>query len=233
MNDLPQYRTMAVREMSASDRPRERLEQVGAEALTDAELIAVLFRTGTTQHGAVGLAQVLLQHFEGLRRLSRASLTELQQVPGVGPVKAIELKAAIELGLRVARQQSTGRVKITGARDVFELLKYDFKAYETEHFKTILLNTKNEVLRAVRVSIGSIQETLAAPGDVFREAVRDGAASVIVAHNHPSGNPEPSQADIRLTAQLAQAGEILGIPLLDHVVFGDMRFVSLKERQLM
>lgn len=234
MNDTPQYRSLAVREMPETDRPRERLEQVGAEALRDAELIAVLFRTGTRQHGAVGLAEQLIQRFGGdIRRLSRASLQELQEVPGVGRVKAIELKAALELGLRVARHQAVGRPKINGARDVFELLKYDFKAYETENFKSILLNTKNEVLRVVAVSSGSIQETLAHPGDVFREAVRDGATAVIVAHNHPSGNPEPSQADLRLTAQLAQAGEILGISLLDHVVFGDMKYVSLKERQLM
>lgn len=233
MNEMPQYRTMAVREMPETDRPRERLEQVGAEALRDAELIAVLFRTGTRQHGAVGLAEELLRRFTDLRRLSRASLQELQQVPGVGRVKAIELKAALELGLRVARHQAVGRPKITCARDVFDLLKYEFKAYETENFKSVLLNTKNEVLRVVAVSSGTIQETLAAPGDVFREAVRDGATAVIVAHNHPSGNPEPSQSDLRLTTQLAQAGEILGISLLDHVVFGDMRFVSLKERQLM
>jgi DNA repair protein RadC len=233
MSEMPQYRTMAVREMPETDRPRERLEQVGAEALRDAELIAVLFRTGTRQHGAVGLAEELIRQFGDLRRLSRASLQELQQVPGVGRVKAIELKAAMELGLRVARHQFNGRTRITGARDVFDLLKYEFKAYETENFKSILLNTKNEVMRVVPVSSGTIQETLAAPGDVFREAVRDGATAVIVAHNHPSGNPEPSQADIRLTATLAKAGEILGITLLDHVVFGDMRFVSLKERQLM
>lgn len=233
MSELPQFRSMAVREMPETDRPRERLEQVGAEALRDAELIAVLFRTGTRQHGAVGLAEELIRRFGDLRRLSRASLQELQQVPGVGRVKAIELKAALELGLRVARHQATGRPKITSGRDVFELLKYDFKAYETEKFKSVLLNTKNEVLRVVEVSSGSIQETLAAPGDVFREAVRDGATSVIVAHNHPSGNPEPSQADLRLTAQLVQAGEVLGITLLDHVVFGDMKYVSFKDRQLM
>jgi len=234
MNEMPQYRSMAVREMPETDRPRERLEQVGAEALRDAELIAVLFRTGTRQHGAVGLAEQLIRQFNGdIRRLSRASLQELQAVPGIGRVKAIELKAALELGLRVARHQATGRPKISSARDVFELLKYDFKAYETENFKSILLNTKNEVLRTVAVSSGSLQETLANPGDVYREAVRDGATAIIVAHNHPSGNPEPSQADLRLTAQLVQAGEILGISLLDHVVFGDMRYVSLKERQLM
>lgn len=234
MNEIPPYRSIAVREMPETDRPRERLEEVGAEALRDAELIAVLFRTGTRQHGAVGLADELIRRFDGdLRRLSRASLAELQQVAGVGRVKAIELKAALELGLRVARHQATGRPKITGARDVFDLLKYDFKAYETENFKSVLLNTKNEVLRVVPVSSGTVQETLAAPGDVFREAVRDGATAVIVAHNHPSGNPEPSQPDVRLTAQLAEAGEILGISLLDHVIFGDMRYVSMKERQLM
>jgi len=233
MENAPHYRGMSVREMPETDRPRERLEHVGAEALRDAELIAVLFRTGTRKLGAVGLADELIRRFGDLRRLSRASLQELQEVPGIGRVKAIELKAALELGMRLARHQSSGRRKISCANDVFELLKYEFKEYETENFKSVLLNMKNEVLRTVDVSRGSISETLAAPGDVFREAVRDAAAAVIVCHNHPSGNPEPSQSDLRLTQQLVQAGEILNITLLDHVVFGDMKFVSLKERQLM
>lgn len=234
MDERPQHRSPAVREMPESDRPRERLERVGAEALRDAELIAVLFRTGTQRHGAVGMADELMRQFDGdLRRLSRASLQELQGIPGIGRVKSIELKAALELGKRLARHHVSGRAKITCGRDVFELLRYEFKDYLTETFKSILLNTKNEVLRTVVVSRGTVNETLAAPADVFREAVRDGATSIIVAHNHPSGNPEPSQADLRLTAQLAKAGEVLGITLLDHVVFGDARFVSLKERQLM
>ncbi|MCF6284604.1 MAG: DNA repair protein RadC [Candidatus Hydrogenedentes bacterium] len=233
MSLSPSYRSTSVREMPETERPRERLEEIGPEALRDAELIAVLFRTGTRTMGAVALAEALLAEFGDLRRLGRASLQELQKVSGVGRVKSVELKAALELGMRLARHQAAPRRKINGASDVADLLMYQFKEYETEHFKSVLLNTKNEVLATEDVSRGSISETLAAPGDVFRRAVREGAAGVIVAHNHPSGNPEPSQSDIALTRRLTDAGEILGIPLLDHVVFGDGRFVSLKERQLM
>lgn len=219
--------------MPETDRPRERLEKVGPEALRDAELVAVLFRTGTRTMGAVALAEQLLSEFGDLRRLGRATLQELQQVPGIGRVKAIELKAALELGQRLARHQAPPRRKISSAGDVADLLMYQFKEYETEHFKSVLLNVKNEVMATDDVSRGSVNETLANPGDVFRRAVREGAAAVIVAHNHPSGNPEPSQADMVLTRRLAEAGEVLGITLLDHVVFGDGRYVSLKERQLM
>lgn len=229
----PTYRSTAVREMPETDRPRERLEEIGPEALRDAELIAVLFRTGTRTMGAVALAEALLAEFGDLRRLGRATLKELQKVPGVGRVKAIELKAGLELGMRLARHQAPPRRKISSASDVADLLMYQFKEFETEHFKSVLLNIKNEVMTTADVSSGSVNETLAHPGDVFRRAVREGAAAVIVAHNHPSGNPEPSQADIVLTRRLSEAAEVLGISLLDHIVFGDGRYVSLKERQLM
>lgn len=223
----------AVREMPEEDRPRERLARVGPEALRDAELLAVLFRTGTQQEGAVALAERVLRHFGNLRTVARASLEELQMVKGIGAVKAIEIKAALELGKRLARHQAPARPKIRSAQDVSDLLMTTFKEYETEHFKSVLMNIKNEVLKVVDVSRGSLSGTLAEPGDVFRQAVREGAAAVIVAHNHPSGDPEPSQTDLHLTRRLSEAGEILGVRLLDHVVFGDGRIVSLKDRGLM
>lgn len=223
----------SVREMPTEDRPRERLARVGAEALRDAELLAILFRTGTRQEGAVALAERLLRRFGHTRALARASLEELQQVPGVGRVKAIEVKAAAELGKRLARLSLPERPRIRCAADVAEIMMVQFKEYETEHFKTLLLNTKNEVLKCVPISHGSATETLAAPRDVFRQAVREGATGVIVAHNHPTGDPEPSTADLELTRTLQEAGALLGITLLDHVVFGDGRYVSLKERGMM
>ncbi len=229
----PSPLTRAVREIPAEDRPRERLYRLGPEALRDAELVAVLFRTGTRETGAIALAEDLLSHFNGLRNLARASLEEIQQVKGVGQVKAIELKAALELGKRLATFNHLNKVKIQSAQDVVDFLMVEFKEYETEHFKTLLLNTKNEIRRVVNVSHGSVDGTLAMPRDVYRQAVREGASAIIVAHNHPSGDPEPSHADIRLTKRLVEAGELLNIPLLDHVVFGDGRHVSLKERQLM
>lgn len=223
----------AVREMPESDRPRERLARVGAEALRDAELLAILFRTGTSKEGAVSLAERLLRHFEGLRGLARASIEELQQVKGVGPVKAVEIKAALELGKRLAAHHGERRRKFTCAQDVVDLLMTQFKEYEVEHFKAILVNRKNEMLKTLMISRGTVDGTLAAPADVFRQAVREAATGVIVAHNHPSGDPEPSRTDLELTRQLQEAGRLLGIELLDHIVFGDGKYVSFKERQLL
>ena len=225
--------TTAVREMPEQERPRERLANVGAEALRDAELLAVLFRTGTREEGAVALAERVLRHFGTMRRVGQASLDELQQVKGVGRVKAIEIKAALELGRRAATMGLAERVKIASAQDVAAMLMPKFRAYETEHFKCLLLNTKNEVLKTVEISAGSIDQTLAAPMDVFRQAVREGAPAIILTHNHPSGDPEPSRQDLQLTERMKSAGELLGVRVLDHVIFGDGRFVSLKERGLM
>ncbi len=222
-----------VREMPPEDRPRERLARVGPEALRDAELIAVLFRTGTREAGAVALADAVLRHFGGLRGLSRASVSELQQVKGLGKVKAVEIKAALELGKRLAVHSVSDRTKIRGAEDVVELLMVHFKDCEAEEFRILLLNTKHELLKQVAVSRGGLDGTVAMPRDVFRQAVREGAAAAIVCHNHPSGDPEPSRDDIALTKRLAEAGALLGISLVDHIVFGDGRHVSLKERNVL
>jgi len=217
--------------MPQEDRPRERIARLGPEALRDAELLAVLFRTGTRELGAVALAESLLRHFGSLRPLARASIEEITAVKGVGRVKAIEIKAALELGKRLGKHSELGRVRITCSQDIANLLMRSFKEYETEHFKALLLNTKHEVLKIVGVSSGTVDATIATPRDVFRQAVRENATFVIVAHNHPSGDPEPSAQDIALTAELVNAGKLMNIQVLDHVIFGDGRYVSLKERQ--
>ena len=236
-NDIdsgPVRRPVTVREMAVDDRPRERLEQRGAEALRDAELLAVLFRTGTRELNALALADSLLGHFNGnLRRLSQATLEELQQVKGIGRVKAIEIKAALELGKRLENHKKPALKKITCAQDVWELLSGKFREYETEYFKVLLMNTKNEVLKTHDVSNGGVDGTDAMPRDVLSQAVRERATAIIVAHNHPSGDPEPSRAAIALTKRLAEAAQLIGINLLDHVIFGYERHVSLKERGLM
>jgi DNA repair protein RadC len=220
----------AVRELPEEDRPRERLARLGPEALRDAELIAVLLRSGTRKMGAVALADAALKRFGGLRSLGRASLEELQQVSGLGKVKAIEIQAALELGKRLAEHQQVRPDRIRSAEDVSKLLMLRFKDQETEQFKAIHLNTKNEVQRIVDISSGGLDATLALPRDVFRYAVRDGASGIIVCHNHPSGDPEPSRDDIQLTKRLSEAAELLGMRFLDHVIFGDGRYVSLQER---
>lgn len=231
-SENPLYRS-AVREMPEEDRPRERLARLGPEALRDAELIAVLIRTGTKEMGAVRLAEELIYQFGSLRAISQASIEEIQQVKGLGQVKAIEIKAALELGTRLAIHNEPVRPKIGCSKDVADHLMIHFKNLEVEHFKCLLLNTKNEILKTVDVSQGGLDGTLAVPRDVFKQAVREGVSAVIVCHNHPSGDPEPSRDDIELTKRLRDAADLLGIRLLDHVVFGDGRHVSLKERNLM
>lgn len=225
----PVYRA-SVREIPPEERPRERLAKLGPEALRDAELIAILFRSGSRRVGAVRLAEEVLTHFGGLRGVAKASVEEMQQINGLGAVKAIEVKAALELGKRLAVHTDTRRPKITCAEDVSELLMVRFKDCETEQFKALLLNTKNEVQKVVDISDGGLDATLALPRDVFRQAVREGASAVIICHNHPSGDPEPSKDDIALTKRLKEAGALLGLRVLDHVVFGDGRFVSITER---
>lgn len=228
-----EYYSTAVREIPEEERPRERLARLGAIALRDAELLAVLFRTGTRKEGAIALAERILKEFGNLRALSRASIEELMQVKGVGRVKAIEIKAAVELGIRLAREKDEQRPKIRSAEDVANLLMVRFKQCETEEFKALLLNTKNEVLKQVTVASGGLDAALAMPRDVFRQAVREAASAVIVCHNHPSGDPEPSPEDIRITERLRDAAEIIGLRFLDHIVFGDNRWVSLQERGLL
>lgn len=232
MNTSSQYHSV-VREMPESDRPRERLAQVGPEALRDAELIAILFRTGTRATGAVALAEEVLRHFGNLRGLSRASLEEMQQVKGLGQVKAIEVKAALELGKRLVAFTQKDRPRIRSAKDVVDILGVRFSDYEDEHFKCILLTTKNDLIRVVDISRGGLDGTYAVPRDVFRQAVREGASAVILCHNHPSGDPAPSPQDIELTKRLCDAGDLLGVRVHDHVIFGDGRYVSLEERKLM
>lgn len=222
----------AVREMPREERPRERLQRLGPEALRDAELLAILFRTGSASEDVIAMADRIIHSFGNLRALARASLEELQQVKGIGPAKAIEIRAALELGRRLARFNDTGRRRVTGAQDVVDELMIDFKEYEVEHFKCVLMNTKNEIMKIVDVSTGGLDATLAMPRDVFRQAIRDGASAVIVCHNHPSGDPEPSRDDVALTKRLDEAATLLGIRFLDHIVFGDGRYTSMKERGL-
>ncbi len=225
--------TKTMRDMPSDDRPRERLDKLGPEALRDAELIAVIFRTGTREKNAVALAEDVLRTFGDLRRLSQASIEEIQRVKGVGKVKAIELKAALELGKRLVNHQKIFTKRIQKPADVANLLMNTYKDYEIECFMCILMNIKNDVIKIEKVSQGGIDSTVASPMDVFKLAVRIGAPNIIITHNHPSGDPEPSQTDIEITQQLKNAGDILGVQLLDHIIFGDGKYISLKERGLL
>lgn len=231
IDDEPQ--SYAMREIPEDERPRERLVQRGAEALKDAELLAILFRTGLKECNALTLADRLMQQFKDIKGVARASLTELREVKGLGKVKAIEIKAALELGKRLAGHTEPERRKVKSAADVYEAVRLAFLHAEEEMFKVVLLNTKNHIVDIIDVSSGGLDATMATPRDVFRKVVRAGGSAVIVCHNHPSGDPEPSRDDIALTKRLIESADILGIRLLDHIVVGDGRYVSFKERNLM
>ena len=228
----PRY-SVRIRELPADERPRERLIGYGADALSTAELLAILLRTGTEQRSAVALADFLLAQHGGLRGVAAMTVEELSQVHGIGPAKGAQIKAAIEFGRRLVSASPEERAKIHSPRDVYNLIGPGLRDEKREHFVALLLDTKGGVMRQRTVSIGDLSSSIVHPREVFLEAIRYSAASLIVAHNHPSGDPSPSPEDIQVTRRLVEAGEILGIDVLDHIVLGDSRWVSLKERGLM
>ncbi len=229
---IASYR-VRLRELPADDRPRERLLQYGADVLSLGELLAILLRSGTQQQNVVELANHLLSHYGGLRGVAALTAHELAQINGIGPAKAAQIKAAIEFGRRLVASSPEERTKISSPRDVYHQVGPALRDEKREHFIALLLDTKNGLLRQITVSVGDLSSSLVHPREVFTPAVRYSAASIIVSHNHPSGDPTPSPEDVQVTARLVEAGELLGITLLDHIIVGDARWVSLKEKGLM
>ncbi len=224
---------MGIQTWPKSERPRERLLQDGPEAVSDAQLLAILLRVGRHDTTAVQVAMELLQQLDGLQGLSNRSLEELCAVPGVGPAKAAQIMAAVELGKRALSVPLTTGGRVGGSRDIF--LHYYPRLRDLRHevFKAILLDAKHVVIRDVTISEGSLTVNIVHPREVFNVAVRESAAAVVVLHNHPSGNPEPSPEDYALTQRLVTAGDILGIRVLDHLVIGDGTYVSFADKGLM
>lgn len=225
----PDRYTTAIKELPNEERPRERLIHCGPQALSTAELLAIVLRTGTQERSAIGLAEFLLAKCQGLRGVAKASIAELSQIKGIGLVKAVQVAACVELGRRLAARTAEQHPLIHSPEDVARLLMPELRDETRELFKSILLDAKNRVLRILTVSVGILDSSLVHPREVFKEAIAASAASVIVAHNHPSGDPTPSQEDRAITERLVEAGRILGVELLDHVVIGDGRWVSMKQ----
>lgn len=221
-----------IRDMAAGDRPRERLVQVGPTAVSTAELLAILLRTGVPGENVVRLAERLLMQFKDLPGLARASIPELMTVHGVGEAKAVEIKAALEIGRRLLASAPQEKPRVTSPADAANLLMSEMMFLEKEHLKLVLLDTRNNVLGTPTIYVGSLNTSVIRVAELFRAAIKENAAAFIVAHNHPSGDPSPSPEDIRVTRQLAQAGKLLDIEVLDHVIIGHQRYVSLKERGL-
>ena len=231
--------TYLIREMPEGDRPRERLKARGAAALGDAELIAILLRTGVQGQSAVQLAQQLMKEFRTLDELARVPLETLSKVKGVGDTKAIQLKAAFELARRLAARPHEKQPVISSPEDAASLLREEVRLLDRELFQVLLLNTKNGLIKKCEISRGSLNASIVEPREVFKDAIAASAASVILAHNHPSGDPTPSSEDIAITKRLVKAGELLNIAVLDHIILGqrtqgcEQDHVSMKELGLM
>lgn len=225
------YTTM-IRDLPRGERPRERLREYGPGYLSNAELIAILFRTGVTGENVLNLAVRLLSRFRGLAGLARASFNELCSLKGVSEAKACQIMAALELGRRQVSLHPEDRAVIRSPEDVANLMAAEMTILDQEHLRVLLLDTKNHVTGVSEIYIGNVNSSVVRPAEVFRQAIRDNAPAIIVVHNHPSGDPTPSAEDGAITAQLRASGELLGIELLDHIILGAQRHVSLKEQGL-
>lgn len=226
----------AIKDWPEDERPREKLLKRGAAALSDAELLALVLRTGDAAAGktAIDLGRELLERFDGnLRELAQAELNELQQIKGLGLAKAASIKAAFTLGSRFQTRRLETLERFTSPAQVFEFFHHELRDNRKELFLILLLDGKNRITRKVQVSEGSLNQSIVHPREVFAPAVRESAATVIFIHNHPSGDPAPSREDREITRRLKEAGDILGIKVLDHIIIGDGSYYSFVESGLL
>ena len=219
----------SIKHWPVAERPRERLVERGAEVLSDAQLLAILLRTGDQGLSALDLVLALLARFENLSGLESASIPEICELKGMGPAKAAQVKAALEMARRLGREEGSSRPAFHGGSDVYGFLSPAMADLPREEFRVLLLDTKHRLLREITVSQGTLSGAAVDPREVFNAAVRERAAAVVCAHNHPSGDPAPSPEDRALTARLRESGALLGIPLLDHVVVGKGAYFSFEE----
>ena len=227
--DRVTYSTM-IRDLPRGERPRERLRDYGPGNLSNAELIAILLRTGVTGENVLNLATRLLSQFEGLPGLSRVTFVELCSLNGISEAKASQILAALELGRRASSLQPEDRAMIRCPEDVANLMSAEMSTFEQEHLRVALLDTKNHVISVREIYVGNVNASVIRPAEVFRPAVRENAVAVVVVHNHPSGDPTPSPEDVSVTTDLKSTGDLLGIELLDHIIIGNPSHFSLKER---
>jgi len=217
--------------VATHDRPREKLQRLGASGLGDNELVAIVLGSGRAATSALDLANAVLTSAGGIDGLARARHDELTHVPGIGSARAAQVLAAVELGRRTLTRAGRQRVQVTSPRAVAELLLPLYGNRPVEQFGVVLLDTKHRVMRTTVVTVGTVDASIVHPREVFREAAAAGAAAIVVFHNHPSGDPEPSEEDITLTHRLVAAGVLMGIDVIDHVILGNVRYCSMKEER--
>lgn len=224
---------MNIKELPSMERPYERFENFGGEMLSDAELLAIIIKVGTKDKTSVQLIQELMKEFEydnkGLGFLSELSLTEIQKIKGLGKVKAIQLKALCEISKRISKPAKFSQHKIVSPEDIAILVMEDLRHLTQERLITVLLDSQNCVLKVVTLAIGGLNKSFIEPREIFKEPLKCSADKIVLVHNHPSGNPYPSDSDIKMTKRVVEAGKIFGIEILDHVIIGNGIFSSLKK----
>lgn len=225
---------ITIKELPFAERPREKMIRYGSGSLSNGELLAILIGTGTKDVSALTLAnRILALEKAGVSYLVDCTPEELIGIEGIGVAKSCQIIAAIELGKRIAQNPREKRLRAGSPGDVANLLMEEMRYLKKEFFKVLYLNVKNEITSIEDISIGNLNSSIVHPREVFRNAVKKGAAAIIVVHNHPSGNPTPSQNDLEITKRLAEAGDLIGIPVLDHLIIGDGIYISLKEKMLL
>jgi len=220
-----------IHDLPVDERPRERLIKHGAESLSNAELLAIILRIGTKEDNVINLSNRILRDYT-LPQLSRAGVSELSKIHGIKTAKATQVVACFELARRLESYSETAKPRIKTPEDAYKLIAPKLRNLKKETFKALYLDTKNQLIREETISIGSLDASVVHPREVFKTAIQESASSVILAHNHPSGDPEPSREDIELTRRLREAGSIMGIEVLDHIIVGDGRYISLNEKKL-
>lgn len=226
-------RAYTIKDMPESERPREKLISYGVESLSNAELLALIIRTGNRQDTAIELGQKILgMDSRGLSYLHEVSAEELMTINGVGKTKAAQILATIEIAKRLSRFSSQEKIKVSSPLVLVNLLMDEMRYLNKEHFRIAILDTKNQILTIEGISIGTLNASIVHPRDVFHAAIKRSANSIILIHNHPSGDPQPSNEDINITRRLTDVGDLLGIKVLDHIIIGDNKYISFKEKNL-
>jgi DNA repair protein RadC len=230
---IVKYDSLTIHDLPVADRPRERLQRLGAEALSAQEILAVILGRGIAGESVMVTAQRLLSQFGGIKGIAGASLEELSQVRGIGLAKASQIKAAVELSRRAeVNAESAGKTAVKTPGDVYALAQGRLKGKKKEYFLAALLDTRNHLIKLAEISIGSLDGSIVHPREVFKEAISATASSVILVHNHPSGSTEASDDDIRVTKRLAEVGQLVGIDVIDHIIIGEKSYLSMKREGL-